>query len=89
MRGEKLEHLVITGMIEEKHSIGKQRPKMLDGLTKWLVKVRRVTGEQKATRDRDSCRAKHLTDRIYRTKPDVQGYQDEVQAKPHLFTIHM
>ena len=36
MRREKLEHLVATGMIEGKRSRGKQREKMLDGLTKWL-----------------------------------------------------
>ena len=36
MRREKLEDLVTTGMIEIKRSRGKQREKMLDGLTKWL-----------------------------------------------------
>ena len=35
-RREKLEDLVTTGMIEANHSRGKQREKMLDGLTKWL-----------------------------------------------------
>ena len=34
LRKEKLEHLVTTGMIEEKRSRGKQREKMVDGLTK-------------------------------------------------------
>ena len=52
MRREKLEHLVKTGMIEGKRSRGKQREKMLDGLTKWF-KVGRVTEALKATRDRD------------------------------------
>ena len=36
LRREKLVHLVTTGMIEENRSRGKQREKMLDGLTKWL-----------------------------------------------------
>ena len=36
MRREKLEDLVTTGMIGIKRSRGKQREKMLDGLTKWL-----------------------------------------------------
>ena len=36
MRREKLEDLVTTEMIEIKRSRGKQREKMLDGLTKWL-----------------------------------------------------
>ena len=55
MRREKPEHLAITGMIEGKHSKGKQREKMLDvdGLSKWL-KVGRVTDILKATRDRDA-----------------------------------
>ena len=52
MRREKLEHLVATGMIEGKLSKGKQREKMLDGLTKWLL-ARRVTERLKVTRDRD------------------------------------
>ena len=41
-----------TGIIEGKRSCGKQREKMLDGLTKWR-NVRRVTEALKATRDRD------------------------------------
>ena len=49
MRREKLQRLVTTGMIERKHSRGKQHKNMLDGLTKWL-KGGRVT----ATRDRDA-----------------------------------
>ena len=40
-------------MIEGKRIRGKQREKMLDGLTKWL-KVGRETEELKATRDRDA-----------------------------------
>ena len=36
MRREKLEHLVTTGLIERKHSRGKQREKMLNGLPKRL-----------------------------------------------------
>ena len=35
MRREKLEHLVTTGMIQEKCSREKQQEKMLDELTKW------------------------------------------------------
>ena len=52
MRRENLERFVTTGMIEGKCSKGKQREKMLDGLTKWL-KVRRVTESLKVMRDRD------------------------------------
>ena len=52
-RREKLEHIVITGMIAEKCSAGKQHEKILDGLTKWL-KVGRVKEALKATRDRDA-----------------------------------
>ena len=40
MRREKLEHLVTTGKIEGIRSKGKQREKMLDGLTK-VAKRRR------------------------------------------------
>ena len=36
MKKEKQEHLLTTEMIEGKRSWGKQREKMLDGLTKWL-----------------------------------------------------
>ena len=53
IKREKLEHLVATGMIEGKRSRGKQHDKMLDGLRKWL-KLGRVTGALKATRDRDT-----------------------------------
>ena len=48
MRREKLEHLVTSGMI-----VGKQRQKLLNGLTKWL-KVGQGTEALKATRDRDA-----------------------------------
>ena len=57
MRREKQEHLVTTGIIEGKRSRGKQREKMLDGLTKWR-KVRRVTEALKATRDKDTVRGR-------------------------------
>ena len=53
MRREKLEHLVTTGMIEGKRSMGKQREKMLIGLD--LAKERnvgRATDALKATMDR-------------------------------------
>ena len=49
MKREKLEHLVTTG----KRSRGKQREKMLDGLTKWL-NVGRMTDALKAKSDRDA-----------------------------------
>ena len=49
MRREKLGDLVTTRKIEGKRSRGKQREKMLDGLTK-SIKVGRVTD---AMRDRD------------------------------------
>ena len=54
MRREKLgKYLVTTRMIEGKRSTGKQREKMLGGLTKW-PKVRRVREalKVKVTRDR-------------------------------------
>ena len=47
MRSDKLEHLVKAGLIE-----GKQREKMMDGLTMCL-KVGQVTDALKVTRDRD------------------------------------
>ena len=45
-------HLVTTGMMKGKRSMGKQSENMLDGLTKWL-EVGRVTEALKATWDRD------------------------------------
>ena len=53
MRREKLEHRVTTETIEGKRNRGKQREKMLDGLTEWL-KVGRVAEVLKAARDRDA-----------------------------------
>ena len=55
LRREKLERFVTTRMVEEKRSRGKQREKMVDGLTKWL-KVGRVTETLKdlVMRDRDA-----------------------------------
>ena len=53
MRREKVEHLVTTGLIKGKCNKGKQREKMLDGLTKWL-KSRKVSDAMKAKRDRDA-----------------------------------
>ena len=46
-------HLLTTGMIEGKSSGGKQREKLMDGLTKWF-KVGRVTDALEATRNRDA-----------------------------------
>ena len=40
-------------MVEENVSGGKQREKMLDGLTKWL-KLRRMTEALKATKNKDA-----------------------------------
>ena len=51
MRREKLEHLIITGMMEGKRSRGKPREKMTDGLFKWLG-AGKVVEILKATRDR-------------------------------------
>ena len=45
--------IMTTGMIEEKCSRGKQREKMLDGLTKWF-KVERLTEALQVMRDRDA-----------------------------------
>ena len=50
MRGEKLGHLLTTGMIKRK-----QHEKMLDRLPKWL-KVGRVTEALKEKRDRDELK---------------------------------
>ena len=36
MRRKKLEHIATTEMIDGIRSRGKQREKMLDGLTKWI-----------------------------------------------------
>ena len=53
IRREKLEeYFLTTGMIEGKRSRGRQREKILDGLTKWF-KVGRVT-EALGTTDRDA-----------------------------------
>ncbi|GFO39084.1 hypothetical protein PoB_006997200 [Plakobranchus ocellatus] len=52
MREGKMEHIVTTGMMEGKRSRGRQREKMLDGLTKWL-NAGRVTQALTATMDRD------------------------------------
>ena len=43
------EHLVTIRMIERKHGCGKQREKMLAGLTKWLFRM--SANALKATRD--------------------------------------
>lgn len=55
MRRETLEHLVTTGKLEGKRSRGRQRMKMIDGITSWLE-----TGEATTTirrvRDRDGWR---------------------------------
>ena len=50
---EKLEHLVTTGVIKGKPGRAKQREKMVDGLTKWLI-IGGVRDALKATRDRDA-----------------------------------
>ena len=55
MRREGLEHLITTGMMEGKRGRGRQREKMLDGLTSWLM-ADRVTDIISATRDRDIWR---------------------------------
>ena len=53
MGREKLEHLVITGMIERKHTTENRQEKILDRPTKWL-KIGKVTDALKATRDQDA-----------------------------------
>ena len=55
MRTDKLEHLVETGMIEEKRSRSKDSETriMLDGQREWL-KVGRMTDTLKVRRDRDA-----------------------------------
>ena len=44
---KKLEHLMTTGIVEGKHSRGKQQEKILDGLPKWH-QAERVTEELKS-----------------------------------------
>ncbi|MFS3659968.1 hypothetical protein ACK6SD_23720, partial [Escherichia coli] len=41
MRREGLEHLVTTGKIQGRRDRGRQREKMLDGLTSWFTQDRR------------------------------------------------
>ncbi|GFO23386.1 LOW QUALITY PROTEIN: hypothetical protein PoB_004989100 [Plakobranchus ocellatus] len=51
MRREKLENLVTTGMLEGKRSRGKQREKLIEGLTDWL-KAGKSLEAIEATKDR-------------------------------------
>ena len=55
MRRDGLEQLITTGMLEGKRSRGRQREKMLDGLSTWL-KIEKVPNALSATRDRDAWR---------------------------------
>ncbi|GFR99125.1 hypothetical protein ElyMa_001036500 [Elysia marginata] len=52
MRREGLENLLTTGKLEGGRGKGRQREKMLDGLTSWM-KAERVMELLLATRDRD------------------------------------
>ncbi|GFO34714.1 endonuclease-reverse transcriptase [Plakobranchus ocellatus] len=55
MRREKLENLVTTGMLEGKRSRGKQREKLIEGLTDWL-KAEKSLEAIEATKDRKKWR---------------------------------
>ncbi|GFO40788.1 endonuclease-reverse transcriptase [Plakobranchus ocellatus] len=55
MRREKLEHLVTTGKLEGKRSMGRQREKITDGLATWLGPGR-VTETLTAVKDWDLWR---------------------------------
>ncbi|GFO07736.1 hypothetical protein PoB_003424100 [Plakobranchus ocellatus] len=55
MRREKLENLVTTGMLEGKRSRGKQREKLIEGLTDWL-KAGKSLEAIEATKDRKKWR---------------------------------
>ncbi|GFO38280.1 hypothetical protein PoB_006478500 [Plakobranchus ocellatus] len=55
MRREKLENLVTTGMLEGKRSRGKQREKLIEGLTDWL-KAGKSLEAIEATKDRKNWR---------------------------------
>ncbi|GFN85834.1 hypothetical protein PoB_001234000 [Plakobranchus ocellatus] len=52
---EKLENLVTTGMLEGKRSRGKQREKLIEGLTDWL-KAGKSLEAIEATKDRKKWR---------------------------------
>ncbi|GFN88694.1 hypothetical protein PoB_001520000 [Plakobranchus ocellatus] len=68
MRREKLENLVTTGMLEGKRSRGKQREKLIEGLTR-LAEGREIVGSNRSDKgqekvedhDRQRCKARHLT----------------------------
>ncbi|GFO37552.1 retrovirus-related pol polyprotein line-1 [Plakobranchus ocellatus] len=53
MRREGLENLVTTGRMEGKKSRGRQREKMLDGMTSWMG-TKRVTDALSESWDRES-----------------------------------
>ncbi|GFN93277.1 hypothetical protein PoB_001978300 [Plakobranchus ocellatus] len=55
MRREKLENLVTAGMLEGKRSRGKQREKLIEGLTDWL-KAGKSLEAIEATKDRKKWR---------------------------------
>ncbi|GFO28036.1 hypothetical protein PoB_005454100 [Plakobranchus ocellatus] len=55
MRRERLENLVTTGMLEGKRSRGKQREKLIEGLTDWL-KAGKSLEAIEATKDRKKWR---------------------------------
>ena len=52
MRRKGLEHLITTGKLEGGRGRGRQRDKLLDGLT-WWMKTERVTNLLSTTNDRD------------------------------------
>ncbi|GFO02876.1 hypothetical protein PoB_002938100 [Plakobranchus ocellatus] len=61
MRREKLENLVTTGMLEGKRSRGKQREKLIEGLTDWL-KAGKSLEAIEATKDRKKVGGTEGTD---------------------------
>ena len=55
IRRDGLEHLVTTGILEGKRGRGRQREKILDGLTSWLG-AQRVTDILSTMKDREAWR---------------------------------
>ncbi|GFO36468.1 katanin p60 ATPase-containing subunit a-like 2, partial [Plakobranchus ocellatus] len=71
MRREKLENLVTTGMLEGKRSRGKQREKLIEGLTDWL-KAGKSLEAIEATKDRKKWRTMIANADIYSENPNVR-----------------
>ncbi|GFO13501.1 exocyst complex component, partial [Plakobranchus ocellatus] len=73
MRREKLENLVTTGMLEGKRSRGKQREKLIEGLTDWLKAWKSLEAIE-ATKDRKKWRT------MIANAGEIQGLNRDIQA---------